>query len=188
MGNANLGNKSNKKPQEKRTRVLGGNDERNTKKTVKTTPKTKTTTGTAPKQPAQGFKVGRGNVGHIKTVAVKNAVDSFMRRYGVSGIEAREMVRGMLGPDFRSLSASQQRDWPDVVLPREPEPYGGGYYDDGGGGGGGGGGYTPPTPPIPEMKIRTTAGQRHDQYWESMPPYNRGFEPRFVILGSNQDW
>lgn len=57
-----------------------------------------------------------------------------------------------------------------------------------GGGGGGSGGGSLPTPPIPEMKIRTTSGIRRSPYWQSDDPYNQVFEPRFVVLGNQSAW
>lgn len=81
------------------------------------------------------------------------------------------------------------RNWgmaADIIPDAEPQYAGPGYTPKRYGGGGGGGGI--PTPPIPEMKIRTTAGIRRSPYWESDDPYNQVFEPRFVILGNANGW
>lgn len=146
---------------------------------VKPTPKQE-----QPKPPVKKKNsLGRGNVGHIKTVAVKNAVDSFMRHYGDSGIEARDRVRRLLGDDFRSLSAHQQRDWPDIIERGQT----GGFLGDDGGGRRGGGGGSAPLPP-PPFKIRTTTGQRLTPYWESEPDFVQGWKPRLSILGNTQAW
>lgn len=141
----------------------------------------------AAKTPSNGGV--KGNVGHIREVAVKSAVESFMRYYGDSGIEARDRVRGILGKDFKSLSAKSQRDWPDIIQKETASSSGGGWSDGyyGGSGGGGGGGSSLPLPP-PPFKIRTTSGQRLTPYWESSPDFIQGWVPRLTVLGQSQAW
>jgi hypothetical protein len=113
-------------------------------------------------------------------------------RQGLPVAQARAQAMDDFGftndPEVRTGPKLYSNYWFEPDYSPEPEQQ---YYaprEPDYGGRGGGGGYTAPTPPIPEMKIRTTAGLRRSPYWESDDPYNQVFEPRFVVLGNQNAW
>jgi hypothetical protein len=144
--------------------------------------------GVTPRLATKAVNANDGNVQGVWHSWSPGAIKDYIKQ-GMSFAEARAEAQGDFGYDIDPV-AKGPKLWSGYTwTPDEtPEPEtGGGWYDNVRRGGGGGG-YTPVPPVPPEMKIRTSTGQRRSPYWSSEDPFIGGFEPRFVVLGDSGQW
>jgi hypothetical protein len=152
-------------------------------------PKTYTPSGVTPKLASKAVAANDGNVQGVWHAWAPGAIKDYMKQ-GMSFSEARSEAMGDFGYDIDPV-AKGPKLWSGYTWTPDETPdtmTGVGGYQKKNYGGGGGGGYLPTPPTPPEMKIRTSTGQRRSPYWSSEDPYIGGFEPRFVVLGDSSNW